>query len=416
MEILPVSAPQQNSGAELLGRIPELSFWAELRNRTPELSEGINLPVRGLHLYPAFWSARFTGPSSDTYFMTSPAKSLLSAIQKLAPEITARAAEIEAARRIPPDLIEKLKSIGFFRLCLPRSHGGLELDLPEILEIIEALSKIDGAVGWTAGIAAGGPVFATLLPPATFDRIFRENPNAIFAGTAQPSGTAEPVPGGWRVSGRWPFASGCQHADWVVGFCVMTEDGKPLPGPAGESGPPLINGFVLPAHHWQIEDTWHAAGLQGSGSHHVTLHDAFVPEANFFDLATGRPCIPGALYQAPQHYVLLTHSPMAVGIARGALDDLIALAHTGRQQLRSPVPLRESEIFQYELGRVAADLKAARAFYEVETARYWRHALAGTLKDETLLTEGIQSTIWITETCLRVADACFALAGSSAVL
>jgi indole-3-acetate monooxygenase len=347
--------------------------------------------------------------------MANEVKRILSDIQKLAPEITARATEIEAARTLPPDLIEKLKSIGIFRICVPRSHGGFELDLPEILEIIEALSKTDGAIGWTAGIAAGGPVFASLLPPVTFDLIFRENPDTIFAGTAQPSGTAEPAPGGWRVSGRWPFASGCQHADWMVGFCVMTEDGKPLPGPAGENGQPLVKGFVLPARYWQIEDTWHAAGLKGTGSHHVALHDAFVSEANFFDLATSRPCIPGPLYQAPQHYVLLTHSPMALGIAQGALDDLIALARSGRQQQRAPLPLRNSEIFQYELGRIAADLKAARAFYQVELARYWRHALAGTLRDEALLVEGLQSTIWITAACLRVADACFALGGSSTV-
>jgi alkylation response protein AidB-like acyl-CoA dehydrogenase len=92
----------------------------------------------------------------------------------------------------------------------------------------------------------------------------------------------------WRVSGRWPFASGCQHADWILGFCIMTRDGKPLAGPT--EGAPLLRGFVLPARHWQIEDSWRAAGLKGTGSHHIALGDALVPAANFFDPSRGVDC------------------------------------------------------------------------------------------------------------------------------
>ncbi len=344
--------------------------------------------------------------------MANEVQRILSDIRKLAPEITTRASEIEAARSLPVDLVEKLRSIGVFRLFVPRSHGGLEADLPEALAIIEALCKIDGSVGWVVSIVVGGGAFAAMLPRESYDLIYGKNPDAIITGSAQPAGTAEAVAGGWRVNGRWPFASGCQHADWLVGFCLVTKDGKPLPGPAGKDGPPAMRCVVLPARDWTIEDTWYATGLKGSGSHHIALKDAFVPDANSFDPMTAQPWSPGPLYQAPQHLLVAFHSPMALGIASAALDEL---AKTGRQQQRSPLPLRESEIFQYELGRIAADLKAARAFYEAEIARYWRHALAGTLKDEALLVEGIQSSIWITAACVRVAEACFALGGSSTV-
>src|SRR5262249_50086948 len=97
------------------------------------------------------------------------------------------------------------------------------------------------------------------------------------------------------------------------------------------------------------------------------------------------------------------------------VDDLVALANTGRQQLRAAVAMRDSEAFQSELGRVAADIRAARAFLEVQAARHWRHALAGTLRDEALLTEGTQTATWLATTCVRAADACFALGGSSAL-
>jgi alkylation response protein AidB-like acyl-CoA dehydrogenase len=192
----------------------------------------------------------------------------------------------------------------------------------------------------------------------------------------------------------------------------MTEGGKPV---LGEGGRPLVRGVFLPARDWQIEDTWHVAGLKGTGSHHIALKDVIVPAANFFDLEGGVPCLPGSLYQAVPQLLPLFHGAFDVGMAEGALDDLLGLANTGRQQFRAAAPMRESETFQFELGRVAAELRAASAFLQVQAASHWRHALAGTLRDEALLTQGTQAGIWIATTCVRVADACFALAGASAV-
>jgi indole-3-acetate monooxygenase len=198
----------------------------------------------------------------------------------------------------------------------------------------------------------------------------------------------------------------------MVGFCVMIKGGKPL---AGEGGRPLVRGVALPAHDWQIEDTWYAAGLKGTGSHHITLRDKVVPAANFFDLEGGVPCLPGPLYQAVPQFLPLMHGAIDVGIAEGALDDLLDLAKTGRQQFRAAAPMRETETFQFELGRVTAELRAARAFHQVQVASHWRRAVAGTLKDEVLLTQGTQTGIWVATTCVRVADACFTLGGGSAV-
>jgi alkylation response protein AidB-like acyl-CoA dehydrogenase len=103
--------------------------------------------------------------------MTEVAKRLLADIRQLAPNITSRIAEIEADRRIPLDLVDALRSIGVFRMFVPQSHGGLELDLPTALEIIGALGRIDGSVGWTAVIGGGGDIFASLLPRETYEQI-----------------------------------------------------------------------------------------------------------------------------------------------------------------------------------------------------------------------------------------------------
>jgi alkylation response protein AidB-like acyl-CoA dehydrogenase len=199
----------------------------------------------------------------------------------------------------------------------------------------------------------------------------------------------------------------------MAGFCVAAdESGKPVPGPHGQ---PVVRGVVLPTPDWEIEDTWHAAGLNGTGSHHIVLRDVLVPEANCFDVEGGAPCVPGPLYPAMRQLLPMLHNAFAIGIAEGAAAELVALAHTGRQQFRATTPMRDSETFQYELGRISADLRAAQAFHEAQTASHWHHALAGTLNNEDLLVEATQAAIWIATTCVRIVDTCFALAGSSAV-
>jgi alkylation response protein AidB-like acyl-CoA dehydrogenase len=154
---------------------------------------------------------------------------------------------------------------------------------------------------------------------------------------------------------------------------------------------------------------------KATGSHHIVLRDIFVPSASLMDMASTRPCEPGPLYSAPGHFVALAHGPITLGLAEGAIADIMTMARNGRKQSRAPVAMRDSEIFQYELGRAQAEFRAAQALFEAQAASHWRHALAGTLNNESLLAEGIQAAIWITEACVRVVQRCFALAGGAAV-
>jgi indole-3-acetate monooxygenase len=158
-----------------------------------------------------------------------------------------------------------------------------------------------------------------------------------------------------------------------------------------------VRGFILPARDWQIEDTWHAAGLRGTGSHDIILNDAAVPEANVFDPVGGLPCMPGPLYSAVFQTLPLMHGALSVGMATGALDDRVALANTERQQLGALQSMRDSEVLQNKLGHVAADIRAAQGFLQVQADIHWRHAIAGTLKDEARLTEAGQAAAWLAE-------------------
>lgn len=220
----------------------------------------------------------------DEGVLTNTTERMLNEVRKLRPNIIPRAEEIETLRHLPSDLIEALRAIGIFRMFVPRSHGGLDLDLASALEIIRELASIEGSVGWNAMIGSAGGIFAPLLPREIYDRVYQNGPDTIIAGSAQPAGTAETEDDHWRVSGRWPFASGCMHAEWMLALCKMAEDGKPL---LDDHGASVVRGFILQAHDWEIEDTWHVAGLKGTGSHHIKITNALVPAEHFFDLEAG---------------------------------------------------------------------------------------------------------------------------------
>jgi alkylation response protein AidB-like acyl-CoA dehydrogenase len=145
------------------------------------------------------------------------------------------------------------------------------------------------------------------------------------------------------------------------------------------------------------------------------LKNKLVPVTNFSDLERGTPFVSGPLYAGLPQVLPLLHAASALGMAEAVVSDLIDLAATGRRQVQSTVPMQDSEIFKFELGRVVADLRAARALLTVQVASQWHHAVAGTRMGEALLAESSQAAVWTTTTCVRVADVCFALAGGSAV-
>ena len=342
---------------------------------------------------------------------TDAGQDLLAKVRELAPSLAARAPEMEDARRMPLDIVEQLRAAGVFRMYAPRSHGGLELDLPVSIEVLTQIARAEGSVGWIAMIGSGSAPFLSRLAPATYEQIYAGGPDVIVAGSAAPMGRAVEVPGGYRVTGRWPFASGCQHAAWLFSGCVVVRDGAPV---TGAEGAPMFRHIVLPAEVWTIEDTWRVAGLKGTGSCHISLQDHFVPAANMFDF-DGPSCLPGPLYQAPLQLLPLMHCAPAVGIAEGALDDLAALAGTGRQQMGARSQMRDDPLFQAEFGRIQAEVRAARLMMEAEVERHWRRAQAGGTSGYEPWIESQQTAVWVTQTCVRAADACFALGGGSAL-
>ncbi|PRY19145.1 acyl-CoA dehydrogenase family protein [Pseudosporangium ferrugineum] len=239
---------------------------------------------------------------------------LLDDVRALSPAIRELAPLIEQDRGVPPALIEQLAELGIFRLAAPKELGGLEADPASLVEIFEELGHADGSTGWCAMIAGATSMALAYLDPATAADLLRD-PRFLIAGVAAPMGRATPADGGYRVSGRWSFASACHHATALVGGVVT---------PAG------VRLAVLDPADVAILDTWEVAGLRGTGSHDFTADDVLVPAGRTFSLAEP-PHHDGPLYAFPALSLLaLGIGAVALGIARAAIGDFGALARTKR--------------------------------------------------------------------------------------
>jgi alkylation response protein AidB-like acyl-CoA dehydrogenase len=340
------------------------------------------------------------------------ADEVLSRITELAPMIKRLSPDIEQGRRLPAELVAALRSARIYGMLVPRRYGGLELDPLSAFQAVTALARLDGSVGWNAMIGHIAAVMPFLASPTLCEQIYQDGKDHIIAGSGQPVGKAERVPGGWKVTGVWPFASGCQSAEWMVGTCVMMEGGSPIE--ASEGPGPMIRSCIVPAEHWEIRDTWHTSGLKGTGSHHVALTDVLVPDENFFGFPFGTSFAPDPIFTRFPAVLELAHAAHAVGIAEGAIMDLVELAGAGVKQMFMTTPLVETERFKEGLARLDAELMAARALLEVQTVRLW-HSERAPAKDLAGVAEQLQAAIWITSACVRVTEGCFELAGSRGV-
>jgi alkylation response protein AidB-like acyl-CoA dehydrogenase len=337
---------------------------------------------------------------------------VVQAARDLAPSISARSAEIEAQRRLPADLLAQLKAAGFFRMFVPRSHGGYELEPQVGLDALETLARADGATGWTTMIGSESPHLFALLSRERFDAIYSAGPDVIVAGGFKAQGQAQVEPGGYRVSGRWAFASGCEHADYLFGNCVLLENGQTRPGVA--EGVPAMRGMMFRNQDMRVLDTWSVLGLRGTGSHDITIEGAFCPEQDTFDIFQGKPSVPGPGFVATVLHLQLHMGAVAVGIAQGAIDDAVGMALGGKQRLYARTPLVQSQAFQLQLGRAEMSLRAARALLRDSASVFWKACTEAPATAMGQISQTSATLSWVTETAMGVVDACYRAGGGAA--
>ena len=278
-------------------------------------------------------------------------------------DVAARSADFEQQRHISADIIARFKQIGVYRALVPKAYGGEECSPAQFCELIEQIATADGSAGWVASFGMS-PFYLGALPPDTLKALYRDGPDVVFAGGIFPPQKAVLADGGYRVSGRWGFASGSMGAS-VFGVGILPESGEPLPRMA-----------VLPRDSVQIDPVWNTVGLAGTGSHDLVVNDAFVPQEWTF-VRGGALNLDGALYRYPV-LSLATQvlSVVALGVARAALNEIYTIAH--RQQSVTGAPrLADRPQAQMQIARCEADLRSARAWFYDAIDDVWQCILAG---------------------------------------
>lgn len=311
------------------------------------------------------------GSVAEIPFETPESVELFERARELLPLIRARGDEIDAERRVPPDIIARLAKAGVFRMSVPKELGGLGVDPLTNFRVVEELASADASVGWVVMIASHISWAITSVTDWELGAtLFLRNPDAIVGGFNAPGGgIATRTEGGYRITGRWPYGSGVRHSDYMVVSSVVSE-GETLKKHA--DGSPFLVTLLLPYASLGVVDTWHTLGMRGTGSHDYTATDLFVPDASVIPLESGaRRDSP--MYRYPAFYLLNMAAP-PLGVARAAIDAL----------LRGDGPFRADRLMLGQiddpiknvwLAEAVANLGAARA-YVFEVARNTWRALA----------------------------------------
>lgn len=339
--------------------------------------------------------------------MTAPPQ----AARALAPRAAELAAQGEAERRLPVELSFELAAAGLYRLCVPASLGGGEAPPAELLETVETLAAGDGAAGWCVAVCATAGMLAAYLESEEAREVWGE-PSGVVGGVFAPMGRADAEGDTLSVGGRWRFCSNVANCDWLMGGCVVADGGAPR---MLESGRPDIRLVLMPAADVEVIDTWTVSGLRATGSHDIAVEGLAVPAARSASLITDPPRERGPLYAFPPFGLLAAAiAAVALGIGRGALDDLAELAGAKTPTL-STRKLAERAATQSQLARAEAALRAARSLLYASTESAWDAAVGGA-EIPVELRAGLRlASTHAVEAAAGAVDAAWSLAGGSAI-
>jgi alkylation response protein AidB-like acyl-CoA dehydrogenase len=327
-------------------------------------------------------------------------REILAAARDLAGLAGTLAERTERARRLPEELVAALRGSGLLRAGAPREVGGLELAPGTALRCAEEIARGDASAGWCVSIAMTSSLLAAYLPAGRRAELFGDG-RALAAGVWAPRGRARPADGGVVVSGRWAFCSGITHADLLFAGCMIDERSRP-------------SVVALRTEDLELEDTWHTLGLRGTGSHDAHAREVLVGAADTFSLFDP-PQVDRPLYRFPIFgFFALSIAAAALGNARAAIDDLVALA-AGKKGLGASRTLAERAPTQAAVGAAEASLRAARAMCHESVAQAWQAA-----QDDAPVPVALRSALRLAathavRTSADVVRAMYDLAGGSAI-
>jgi indole-3-acetate monooxygenase len=333
----------------------------------------------------------------------------LDAARKLAPQIRASADEIDANRELPRPLFEAIADAGMFHLAVPAVIGGGEIDLPSYIQVVEELGKADASTGWCVNQGAIYATYAARMPRDVAREIFITPPRAVVANTPAPTATATVVPGGYRVTGRQGFSTGCRHATWVAAHCQVFDNGTLRM----DGGVPEARYLFVPVGEAEILDTWKVRGMRGTGTHHFQLTDVFVPGHRTILSATAPLLEDRPLYRIPRTLAFASgDAAVALGLARTCLNTFTELAGSKTPRAMENL-LRDQSMIQVNVGQCEATLRSARAFLVEAVGEIWRSAVADSVTLDERATLRIATTHGIRQAA-QIIDTLYSAAGATA--
>jgi len=299
---------------------------------------------------------------------------LLARVEDIRPVIERNRDWNEEHRRLADEVYDAMLAAGLFRMVAPRAYGGYEMHPVDIYRVVHAVSKLDAAAGWNLQIAGAAAGFAVFLPQQAADDLFADGPDVVSAGAFFPPASATRVDGGWRVTGRTPFASGCHRADWILMPAVEMEGDAPRINPV--TGQPDGMAMFLPKRDIRVIEHWDTLGMRGTGSHDVAVEAAFVPEHRMAVVAPvtdPAPAFAGPLYRLNLFNGVHSESIPSVATAERAVEDLARLAQT-KVPNYATVPLAQRELIQHHLGKARSLVGAAKSYLESSISAAYENA------------------------------------------
>lgn len=247
---------------------------------------------------------------------------LIAKVHEMGPRIASRARQSDEQGWLVQDTVDEMKQAGFFKILQPARWGGYEADLATFYDVQLALAKYDMSVGWVHGVVGVHAWQLGIFDDRAAEEVWGEDDSSLIASSYMPMAKLTPVDGGYRVSGRWRFSSGCRHADWFFLGAILPED---------EEGQVRPGTLLISKADVQILDTWDVAGLKGTGSHDVLVEDAFVPYHRIHRHIDGYRCQSpgnavntGSLYRVPFFQVFLRAvSTSSIGALEAMTDAFI---------------------------------------------------------------------------------------------
>lgn len=307
----------------------------------------------------------------------------------------------EEARTLEPAVVGALRESGLTRMKSPRAAGGAEAHPADQMDVIEALTMIDPAAAWSMFITSavtGGAL--SWLPDEAVQEVLSAGPFPLMAGSLRPAGSATPVDGGYRVSGRWAWGSGVHHADYVA-VPVLMADG---------SG---VVRVVVPIAEVTVHDTWLVLGMKGTGSTDYSMDQVFVP--NRFASRTAAPVRGGALYRLGYGFVVNEHGSFAYALGRLALKTVVDLAAEKKRGYAGATSIADRAVFQRAVGEGELRLSAARLLMIDVLERLFDSAAEGEAP-AALQAEARAAATLCTDEAIAVTTNLFRYAGGSSVL